>query len=323
MNKAYIKALANYIPEKMMTNEDFAATLETSNEWILTRTGIEQRHIAAEDETTLDMGMKVLENLKKQGINLDDVDGIIVPTTTKDYPTPSTSALIQNALGLKNCFSLDLSAACSGYVYSINTATALIESGVCTNVLVIAIEKITKDVNWNDRSTAILFGDAATVALLSKSNDDSGVIAMDMQSRASDILIVPSSGTAIPISVQNIEDGKHFIHMQGSETFKIAVTEFCNSIEKTLKEANMSMDDISCFIPHQANIRIIQYVAKKTGFPYDKIEIILNKYGNTSSASIGLALTEAYHSGKIKKGDNILFTAFGAGLTWGSTLIRW
>lgn len=324
-NKAYIKALANYIPDKVVTNYDFEKTLDTSHEWIVTRTGIETRYISRDNESAYDMAMSAINNLKLQGVDLSEVDGIIVPTTTKEYIFPSTAGLIQNALNLKNCFTFDLSAACSGYIYSLNTATSLIESGMCKNVLLVAVEKITKDVNYEDRGTAILFGDSASVALISAREDDGrGILAMHMKTEVrEDIISLKASGSAFPITPERMDNHEHQIYMEGSEVFKIAVTEFANSMNEVLKKAGITMDQVSFFVPHQANMRIIQYVAKKANFPMEKIGLVLQKYGNTSASSIGLGLTESYHEGKIKKDDYVLLTAFGGGLTWGSTLMRW
>ena len=323
--KAYIKALANYIPEKVVTNYDFEKTLDTSHEWIVTRTGIETRYISRSDEGAYEMAMGAINNLKLQGMDLSEVDAIIVPTTTKEYLFPSTASLIQNALGLKNCFTLDLSAACSGYIYSLNTAASLIESGMYKNILVIASEKITKDPNPQDRGTVILFGDSASVALISAREDDGrGIIGMHMKSEVrEDIISLKASGSAFPITAERMDNHEHQIFMEGSEVFKIAVTEFANSMNEVLEKAGVSLDQVALFVPHQANLRIIQYVAKKANFPMEKVSLIIQKYGNTSASSIGLGLTEAYHEGRIKKDDYVLLTAFGAGLTWGSTLMKW
>lgn len=322
MKRAYIKQLANYLPKKVMTNDDFEKFLDTNNEWIVTRTGIETRHIA-ENETPFEMGMNAVKNLQNKGVDLSEVDAIIVPTTTKEYLFPSTAGMIQNALGLKHCFAFDSAAACSGYIYALNTATVLIESGECKNVLIVASEKLTKDINWQDRGTAILFGDAAHALLISSSDDDRGVIAMDMKADAREDLIVLRGGSAAPIEAELCDDPKFKIFMNGSETFKVAVTEFENSINTVLKKADVTLSDINFFVPHQANLRIIQAVAKRVGIGLDNVGLILNKYGNTSSTSIGLGLCESVEKGRIKEGDIVLLTAFGAGFTWGSTLMKW
>lgn len=325
MPKAYIKALASYVPEKVLTNFDFEKILDTNNEWIVTRTGIERRHIAREDETIFEMSMNAIKNLKEMNnLDLSDVDAIMVPTVTEDYIMPSTAGLIQNALGLKNCLTFDIMAACSGYVYSLNTAAALIESEEAKNVLVVTAEKLSKDVNWTDRGTAILFGDAASAFLVSATDDDRGVISMDMKSVARpDLINLKATGSAYPITPERMDNHEHKIYMEGSEVFKLAVTEFTNSIDIVLKKAGVALEQINFFVPHQANLRIIQSVAKKIGVAMERIELVLKEYGNTSCTSIGLGLSEAVNKGKVKKGDYVLIAAFGAGLTWGSTLIKW
>ena len=283
MKRAYIKNIAYYVPEKILDNKYFESILDTNNEWIITRTGIETRHMAREDETIFEMGLNAVRKLEKKGVDLNEVDAILVPTVTKDYIFPSMAGQIQNALGLKHCFALDLSAACSGYIYSLNTATALIESGQCKNVLIVSCEKLTKDINWKDRGTAILFGDAATASLITTRDDGKGIIGMHMQSEP----------------------------------------DMTNSIDKVLETSGKQLSDVSFFVPHQANLRIMQAVAKRIGLPMDKVSVVLNKFGNCSSASIGLALTDALENNKINDGDLVLLTGFGGGFTWGSTLMIW
>lgn len=322
MKRACIENIAYYVPDKILTNKYFESILDTSDEWIKTRTGIETRYMAREDETIFEMGMNAVRNLEKKGVDLSNVDAILVPTVTKDYIFPSMAGQIQNALGLKNCFAFDLSAACSGYVYALNTASSLIESEQCKNVLIVSCEKLTKDVNWKDRGTAILFGDAATASLITTREDGTGILAMHMQSEP-DMSIVLNGGSVCPIRAEDFDGADFKIHMDGSETFKRAVTEFSNSIDKVLESAGKNLYDINFFIPHQANLRIIQAVSKRIGLSMDNVSIILDKFGNCSSSSIGLALTDAIEKNKIKKGDVVLLTAFGGGFTWGSTLMTW
>ena len=322
MKRAYIKNIAYYVPEKILDNKYFESILDTNNEWIITRTGIETRHMAREDETIFEMGLNAVRKLEKKGVDLNEVDAILVPTVTKDYIFPSMAGQIQNALGLKHCFALDLSAACSGYIYSLNTATALIESGQCKNVLIVSCEKLTKDINWKDRGTAILFGDAATASLITTRDDGKGIIGMHMQSEP-DMSIVLNGGSVCPIRADDLEAPEFKIYMDGSETFKRAVTEFSNSIDKVLETSGKQLSDVSFFVPHQANLRIMQAVAKRIGLPMDKVSVVLNKFGNCSSASIGLALTDALENNKINDGDLVLLTGFGGGFTWGYTLMIW
>ena len=322
MKRAYIKNIAYYVPEKILDNKYFESILDTNNEWIVTRTGIETRRMAREDETIFEMGLSAVKNLQSKGVDLSDVDTIIAPTVTKDYIFPSMAGQIQKALGLKHCFALDFSAACSGYVYAMNTVTALIESGQSKNVLIVCSEKLTKDINWKDRGTAILFGDAATASLITGREDGRGVLAMDMQSEP-DLTIVLNGGSAYPIRAEDCDGPDFKIYMEGGETFKRAVTEFSNSIDRVLAKAGKSLLDVKFFVPHQANLRIIQAVAKRIGLPMEKVSVTLNKFGNSSSTSIGLALSDALDKNKIKDGDLVLFTGFGGGFTWGSTLMIW
>lgn len=322
MKRAYIKNIAYYVPERILDNKYFESILDTNNEWIITRTGIETRHMARKDETIFEMGLNAVRNLEKKGIDLKEVDAILVPTVTKDYIFPSMAGQLQNTLGLKNCFALDLSAACSGYIYALNTAVSLIESGQCKNVLIVSSEKLTKDINWKDRGTAILFGDAATASLITTRDDGKGIIGMHMQSEP-DMSIVLNGGSACPIRADDLESPEFKIHMDGSETFKRAVIEFSNSIDKVLETSGKQLSDVKYFVPHQANLRIMQAVAKRIGLPMEKVSVVLNKFGNCSSTSIGLALTDALDNNKINDGDLVLLTAFGGGFTWGSTLMIW
>ncbi|MEI0700945.1 beta-ketoacyl-ACP synthase III [Brachyspira intermedia] len=322
MERAYIKNIAYYVPERILDNKYFESILDTNNEWIITRTGIETRHMARADETIFEMGLNAVRNLEKKGVDLKEVDTILVPTVTKDYIFPSMAGQLQKALGLKHCFALDLSAACSGYIYALNTATSLIESGQCKNVLIVSSEKLTKDINWKDRGTAILFGDAATASLITARNDGKGIIGMHMQSEP-DMSIVLNGGSACPIRADDIEAPEFKIYMDGSETFKRAVTEFSNSIDKVLATSGKQLSDVKYFVPHQANLRIMQAVAKRIGLPMEKVSVVLNKFGNCSSTSIGLALTDALDNNKINDGDLVLLTGFGGGFTWGSTLMIW
>ena len=322
MERAYIKNIAYYVPERILDNKYFESILDTNNEWIITRTGIETRHMARADETIFEMGLNAVRNLEKKGVDLKEVDAILVPTVTKDYIFPSMAGQLQKTLGLKHCFALDLSAACSGYIYALNTATSLIESGQCKNVLIVCSEKLTKDINWKDRGTAILFGDAATASLITSRNDGKGIIGMHMQSEP-DMSIVLNGGSACPIRADDLEAPEFKIHMDGSETFKRAVTEFSNSIDKVLETSGKQLSDVKYFVPHQANLRIMQAVAKRIGLPMEKVSVVLNKFGNCSSTSIGLALTDALDNNKINDGDLVLLTGFGGGFTWGSTLMIW
>ncbi|KLI34560.1 ketoacyl-ACP synthase III [Brachyspira hyodysenteriae] len=323
--KASIKYLSSYLPENVMTNYDLEKKLDTNNDWIVSRTGIEERRIADKKESTGDMAVKAVSKLKDKGAVIEDADAVIVATSTKSYTFPSTAGLIQKAFNIKNsCLAFDISAACSGYIYALNTAASLIESGECKKVLIIAAEKCSDILNWEDRTTAILFGDGVSSALLEASSDDSkGIISTDIGSEPNDeILIVKGGGSVNPITEENVEDNTNTISMAGTEVFKKAVKTFDETINKTVKDVNLELKDLSVIITHQANTRIMNAVAKSLGLEDNKFYINIQKYGNTSAASVGIAFTEAFESGTIKEDDYVLLTAFGAGLTWGSTLIK-
>ena len=324
--KAYIKNLSSYLPENILTNYDLEKKLDTNNDWIVTRTGIEERRIADKNESSANMAIKAVKKLIEKNENISDADAVIVATSTKSYTFPSTAGLIQKEFNIKNsCLAFDISAACSGYIYALNTAASLIESGECKKVLIVATEKCSDIINWEDRSTAILFGDGVSVALIeTREDDESGVIiATDIGSEPNDeILIVKGGGSAEPITEKNVEDKLNSISMEGTEVFKKAVTTFDETIRKTVKSANLELNDLNLIITHQANTRIMNAVAKKLGLDDSKFYVNIQKYGNTSAASVGIAFTEAFEKNAIKKGDYVLLTAFGAGLTWGSTLIK-
>ncbi|MEI0593349.1 beta-ketoacyl-ACP synthase III [Brachyspira pilosicoli] len=324
--KACIKNLSSYLPENVLTNYDLEKKLDTNNDWIVTRTGIEERRIADKNESSANMAIKAVKKLIEKNENISDADAVIVATSTKSYTFPSTAGLIQKEFNIKNsCLAFDISAACSGYIYALNTAASLVESGECKKVLIVATEKCSDIINWEDRSTAILFGDGVSAALIeSREDDESGVIiATDIGSEPNDeILIVKGGGSAEPITEKNVEDKLNSISMEGTEVFKKAVTTFDETIRKTVKSANLELNDLNLIITHQANTRIMNAVAKKLGLDDSKFYVNIQKYGNTSAASVGIAFTEAFEKNAIKKGDYVLLTAFGAGLTWGSTLIK-
>lgn len=324
--KAYIKNLSSYLPENILTNYDLEKKLDTNNDWIVTRTGIEERRIADKNESSANMAIKAVKKLIEKNENISDADAVIVATSTKSYTFPSTAGLIQKEFNIKNsCLAFDISAACSGYIYALNTAASLVESGECKKVLIVATEKCSDIINWEDRSTAILFGDGVSAALIEAREDDEigVIIATDIGSEPNDeILIVKGGGSAEPITEKNVEDKLNSISMEGTEVFKKAVTTFDETIRKTVKSANLELNDLNLIITHQANTRIMNAVAKKLGLDDSKFYVNIQKYGNTSAASVGIAFTEAFEKNAIKKGDYVLLTAFGAGLTWGSTLIK-
>ena len=324
-----IAGTGHYVPEKVLTNADLERMVDTNDEWIRTRTGIEERHIAAENETTSDMAYKAgLKALEAAGVSGEDIDLIIVATNTPDYILPNTAALLQNRFGAKNAFCFDISTACTGLISSLEIAFSLLESRKNYNrALVFGAEKLSCITNWTDRNTCVLFGDGASCILLEKTDDNapSALLASSLHAAGQygNILKVPAGGSAMPACQESIDGILHTIHMEGKETFKLAVGAMVSASEETIAEAGVSADDIALVIPHQANIRIIQAVAKRLTVDNDRVYSNIAKYGNTSAASIGICFDEAIRSGKLKRGDLVLMTSFGGGLTWGALLIRY
>ena len=317
------------IPEKILNNADLERMVDTSDEWIVTRTGIKERHIAESDQTSSDLAAVAAQNaLENAGITADMIDLIIVSTVTPDHPFPSTSALVQRKIGAPKCPCFDIEAACSGFLYALNTAYGMMASPLgYKRVLVIGAEKMTSLVDWSDRSTCVLFGDGSAAVVLENDGDPdtpdfyvAGEVAAD--GSVSDILIVPGGGSACPPTVDSVNEKKHFIKMGGPKTFQLAVTSMVSACRNVLEKSGVDPQDVVWAIPHQANRRIIDAVANKLGIP-EKVYLNVDRFGNTSSASIGICLDELNREGKIKKGDLILTASFGAGLTWAALLIRW
>ncbi|MBN1403419.1 MAG: ketoacyl-ACP synthase III [Opitutales bacterium] len=322
-----IKGLGSYTPERVLTNEDLSHMVDTSDEWIRTRTGIRERHIAAPDEATSDMGAKAAKAaLKDANMSAEEIDLIIVATITPDMPFPSTACFVQNKLGVKNIPAFDITAACSGFLYALEVASGMLRSGAYKNILVIGAEKLSAITNWEDRTTCVLFGDGAGAAILGRCDEPGcgilgGTLGADGQDYS--ILYLPAGGSAKPASHATVDAGEHFLQMQGNSVFKIAVRAMEQSANSILERHGVTPDQIAWVIPHQANNRIIEAISQRLGIGMDRFWVNLDSYGNTSSASIPLALDEAYKAGKIKKDDYLLFVSFGAGLTWASTLIKW
>lgn len=323
-----IKGIGTYTPSKVLTNDDLAKIVDTSDEWISSRTGMKERRIAEANETTSSMGVKAAQiALKRAGIDKNDIDLVIVATMSPDLPFPSTACIIQAELGLKQVMSFDIQAACSGFLYVLEIASKIMKASPSyKNALIIGSEKISSILDWGDRTTCVLFGDGAGAVVLGRINEPGyGLLdsILGADGRFVDILHQPGGGCACPATFQSVQEKKHFLKMKGSEVFKNAVRSSTQSITSILKQNNLSPEDISLVIPHQANIRIIESIAAKTHIPIEKIVINLEKYGNTSAASVPLALNDAYEQGRLKKGNLILLIAFGAGLTWATTLIKW
>lgn len=325
LRKATITGLGKYLPEKVMTNKDLEKIVDTNDEWITKRTGIKTRRFAAEDVTASDLGVKAAEEaLKNAGINADDLDLIITATITPDMMFPATACLIQDRIGASNAGAFDLEAGCSGFVYGITVASSFIESGIYDNVMVVGTEVLSKILNWEDRGTCVLFGDGAGAAVL-QPTDKGGILATDLGSDGSggDTLYQPAGGSLKPASHETVDNNEHYLYMEGTPVFKFAVKTMGSASLKVLKKAGLDKSDVDMLVPHQANTRIISSAAKKLKLSEDKVYVNLDEYGNTSAASVPIALAEAEEKGLIKNGDTVVLVAFGAGLTWASAVMEW
>ncbi len=320
-----ILGLGAYVPEKIMTNHDLEKIVDTSDEWIQTRTGIKERRIAEAGTPTSELAAKAaLEALESAKLKPTDLDLIILATVSPDMVFPSTACIVQNKIGAQ-CAAFDISAACSGFPYGLTIAEGLIRSGVYKHILVIGAEVISVYINWKDRSTCVLFGDGAGAAVLGEAKDGHGILSTYWGSDGSQakLLQIPAGGSAIPTSNESISQGLHYVQMEGSEIFKSAVRIMSDSVLEVIKRANMKLEDVDCLIPHQANLRILNAVSERIGIDPNKVYINLDRYGNMSAASTAVALYEAAKEGKIKKGSNVVLVAFGSGLTWAACAIRW
>jgi len=316
----------SYVPDKILTNEDLSRMVNTSDEWITTRTGIKERRIAAKDEHTSDMAAKAaLKALEQAKISPTEIDLLLVATATPDMLFPATACFVQKKIGATKAACLDISAACAGFIFGLEIAQQFITSHTYDTVLVIGAEKLTSITNWTDRNTCVLFGDGAGAAVLRHRGSAHGVISTHIGSdgQYSDILFMPGGGSRCPITRDNVDLNLATIHMTGKEVYKQAVTAMLSAARKALQDAGLSIEDISCVIPHQANLRIIEAIADRLGIPLEKFYVNLDKYGNTSAAAVAMALDEANRSGRIKAGDYVLMVVFGGGLTWASTVIEW
>ncbi|MBQ9753418.1 MAG: ketoacyl-ACP synthase III [Lentisphaeria bacterium] len=316
----------SYIPEKVLTNFDFQNMVDTSDEWIRTRTGIVERHIAPPEMSSGDMAISAARRaLAMAGLQGSDISAVIVATTTPDHVFPNTASLVQVAIGAENAFGFDLSAACSGMIYSLELAYSLLLQKKYRYVLLCGAEKLSSITNYEDRNTCVLFGDGAGAVILGRCDDDnSGQLASDLHINGDyeDILKLPAGGSRNPATHETVEQKRHTIHMQGKETFKLAVNAMAGACKAVLDESGVDVGDLKLVIPHQANKRIIEAVAHRINVRDDQLFINVDKYGNTSAASIPICLDEAFRSGRLQRGDMALMVAFGAGLTWGAQLIR-
>ena len=325
MKKASMISIAAYAPEYILTNQDLEKMVETSDDWITKRTGIKTRHIA-KDEVTSDLGYKAARlAIKRANLTIDDIDCIICATISPDYLCmPSTACRIADLLGIDDVMAFDISAACSGFIYLIEIAKSMVESGLKKNILIIGAEKLSSIVNWNDRTTCVLFGDGAGAAIISESKDENYIIDTHTSSDGSkgDLLITPGCGSKNPTSSFVIENNLQFIHMKGNEVFKTAINTLTNDVLKILEKNKISSEKINLFVPHQANLRIINAVKDRLNLSDNQCVVTVDKFGNTSSASIPMALNYAYENNNLKNGDLLLLDAFGGGFTWGSALIK-
>lgn len=324
MYSVKITSSGSYAPSKVVTNDDLSSIVETSDEWIRTRSGIRERRISTGENTSQIAAKAALDALKSANLSSLDIDLLLVATTTPDSFTPSTACLVQNLIGAKNAVAFDISAACSGFIFALNTATKFLKCGEGKRALIIGAEVLSKIMNWEDRSTCVLFGDAAGAVVIESCEDDEGIIATNFGSDGTlgHNLTTGFFNVKNPYVEDYVED-EQYIKMNGREVFKFAVKVIPTSIETLLSKANTSIDEIKYIIPHQANLRIVEAAAKKLNLPMEKFYINLDKYGNTSAATIPVALDEMNKKGLLQKGDKIVLVGFGGGLTWGSILIKW
>lgn len=324
MKFAKITGTGSFSPEKVMTNFDFEKIVETSDEWIRTRTGISERRIASSDMASSDMAYEAsVSAMGASGTSPDEIDGIIVGTITPDYFFPSTGCILQSRLGAGNAYAFDLLAGCSGFLYALHVADGLIRSGSASTLLVLGAETLSRIVDYEDRSTCILFGDGAGAVIL-RSSDEPGIMSSCLNTNGDqwELLYMPGGGSRIPATAESVRNKEHFLKMKGNDVFKVAVKSLESASLEAIKKAGLAPDDIDFFIPHQANHRILEAVRKRLDMPEDKVFSNVDRYGNTSSASVPIALDEAVRNGKIKSGSTVLFAAFGAGFTWGASVVQ-
>jgi 3-oxoacyl-[acyl-carrier-protein] synthase III len=324
---AQIVGWGSYVPEKVLTNEALAKVVDTTDEWIASRTGIRERHVVSgEKETTVSLALRAARDaLLIAGLPPSRLDLVIVATATPEHVFPSTASLLQDALGASRAGAYDLSAGCSGFIYALTMASATVRSGLADHVLVVGAETLSRITDWTDRNTCVLFGDGAGAMVVSACEEHCGVLATELGSDGSggELLVLPAGGSRHPTSHQTVTDGDHFIKMNGREVFRFATTQMPKAAENVARKAGWQVADLDVIIPHQANIRIIESAAKRLSLPLEKFFINLEKYGNTSAASIPIALVEAVECGRVKPGDKVVMVGFGAGLTWAAAAIEW
>lgn len=326
MKGSKIIGTGSYLPEKVVTNFDLEKIVDTSDEWIRTRSGIEERHFVGDDEAASDLVVKAAKKaIEMASIEPKDIDAIVVGTISPDTLFPSTGCWVGTALGIEGVPAFDVSAACSGFLYGLIVADSLIKAGTAKRVLVSGVEVLTRITNWTDRTTCVLFGDGAGSVIMEATDDDSGILSSYWGADGSlgDLLIQPAGGSRMPATHETVDKNLHTIYMKGNEVYKHAVRMMALAAGETLKKANVKPEELALFIPHQANIRIIEATIKRFGIPVEKTMITIDRIGNISSATIPISLDMAVREGRVKKGDLILLDAFGGGFTWGAALIKW
>lgn len=326
MKNALITGWGMYAPKRVMTNDELSTIVDTSDEWIVSRTGIRERRIAADDETTATLSVHAARDaLAVAGVEGSEVDLVIVATCSPDYPMPATATLVARDLGAIGAAAFDLGAACSGFVYALATGSSFIRSGMYRNVLVIGVEVLSRFLNWQDRTTCVLFGDGAGAILLQASEQPGGMTGFQLYADGTGYegIIVPAGGSACPATPQTAAEGKHFVQMLGRDVYRYATRQLVESALAAVRDAGLAIEEIDQFVFHQANLRIIENVAKQLNMPMEKTFVNIERYGNTSAASVPMALSEALASGRIKEGDRILMVAFGAGYTAAAAVVEW
>jgi len=326
LKRSRIISTGSYAPDKVLFNSELEKLVDTSDEWIIERTGIKERRIAGQHQAASDLAYEASRKaLTGAGLKAEDLDLIIVATISGDMPFPSTACFLQDKLGAVNAAGFDVNATCSGFLYALHIADGFIKSGLHKKILVVGAEVLSKITDWDDRTTCVIFGDGAGAVILEPTEEDKGILSTNINSdgRLWELIHVPGGGSRTPASSESLEQRLHYIKMKGNETFKVAVRTLEDIALRTLEDNNLDPASLSLLIPHQANLRIIQATAERLKLPMEKVIINLDRYGNTSAASIPIALDEALTSGRIKDGDYILLEAFGGGLTWASALIKW
>ncbi|NWL88966.1 MULTISPECIES: beta-ketoacyl-ACP synthase III [unclassified Paenibacillus] len=326
MRSVGIIGTGKYVPERVLTNADLEKMVDTNDEWIVSRTGIRERHIAAPEQATSDLAYEAaVRALKSAGMTADQLELIIVATITPDTSFPSTACILQDKLGAKHAAAFDLSAACSGFVYSMATANGFIQTGMYKNALIIGADTLSRITDYTDRNTCVLFGDGAGAVIVGEVPEGRGFLSFDLgaEGAGGDLLKLAAGGSRLPASEATVEGKQHYIYMNGREVFKFAVRVMGTATEEVLRKAGKTKEDIDLFVPHQANIRIIQSAMQRLDLPEERCVINVDKYANTSAASIPLALVEAAEEGRIKEGDTVLLVGFGGGLTWGASVLVW